>query len=490
MDDITASIIVTCQTSGAAANIDKLGFSIGMLSKKIFQFGVDSVREFQKTQDAAWKFGKTFPNVMGSAEKAVSEFKDTYNLSEQTARQMLTDTAQVLKGMGFAEKEALKVSESVSRWGVDLASFTGYAGGAKGAVEAITAAMLGENERLKGLGIVIREDTDEFKNLTKEMMTSKGASEQEARALAKLELITRKAADAKGDYMAEGENFTQSVNNVSQQWAQVKSNIGEVIYEVLGLNDAVGGIGDWLREVNKKWEESGALWTYTLRIVWIDVKTAFELAYVVSLKPFFVAIGTGFENIGAIMKWFSDNWGKIWNNAGDITLAVLKDIHEYFKWMFGLDSPIVSLIITFGKSVAKSIKAAFTGGDVAEVFTSEFSQYVEKQSMLLSKQGANTAEALKKAGVSAFPDLKGVAYDFYQETEDVLRKQRRDQDDALARYTKSLAKVSDKEQSSVNKSIKSVLEIPGQIYLPIAKQFKKLSLPEVPKDWLWKAGCL
>ena len=94
MDDITASIIVTCQTSGAAANIDKLGFSIGMLSKKIFQFGVDSVREFQKTQDAAWKFGKTFPNVMGSAEKAVSEFMDTYNLSEQTARQMLTDTAQ------------------------------------------------------------------------------------------------------------------------------------------------------------------------------------------------------------------------------------------------------------------------------------------------------------------------------------------------------------------------------------------------------------
>lgn len=82
MDDITASIIVSCQTSGAAASIDKLGFSIGMLSKQVFQFGIEAVGEFQKTQDAAWKFGKTFANSMGSADNAVKTFMKDYNLSQ------------------------------------------------------------------------------------------------------------------------------------------------------------------------------------------------------------------------------------------------------------------------------------------------------------------------------------------------------------------------------------------------------------------------
>lgn len=470
MDDITASIIVSCQTSGAAASIDKLGFSIGMLSKKVFQFGMEAVGEFQKTQDAAWKFGKTFPTVMGSAEKAVNEFMDSYNLSEQTARQMLTDTAQVLKGMGFAEKEALKVSESVSRWGVDLASFTGYAGGAKGATEAITAAMLGENERLKSLGIVIKEDSDEFKNLTKEIMQTKDASEQVARALAKLELITRKAADAKGDYMAEGENFTQTLNILNEGTKQMKSNFGEAIYEIFGLNDALGSVGEWLGKVNKYWKESGAEWIFVTKEFYTDFKMFFELAYVTGLKPFFVVFSTAFENIATISQWFYDNWAKMWQNAGDIGIAVLKDLWEYIQWLLGVNGPIIQFFATAGKAIWKAIKAGIKGDDIVKTFTDEFIKYADEVAAGYKDTGNNTVAALNRAGVSDMPQLKSFTYDVMDEIDQVHKGNELEHQRNMERLQKSRLAPQDKKGSS---GVATAVASGGQFIGDLLKEFNQ-----------------
>lgn len=318
MDDITASIIVQCQTSGASQAVNKLGFSFAMLTRKAVEFGMQSVGEFRSTQDAAWKFGKTFANYMGTAEKAVQDFMDTYNLSEQTARSMLTDTAGVLKGFGFTEKEALKVSEQVSRMGVDLASFTGYAGGAKGAVEAITAAMLGETERLKGLNTVIRMDSEEFKSLTAQMKQSKGVSEQQARALATLELVMRKNKDAIGDYMAEGENFTQTNNIISESFKQLKSNIGQVIYESMGLNDRFGMFAEILADINKWFKQEGPSIILFLGDLNISFMSAMKIIGA-TIKPLMTDFKNGFYNIIELGKWFAQNIGAIFDALIDKT---------------------------------------------------------------------------------------------------------------------------------------------------------------------------
>lgn len=320
MDDITASIIVTCQTAGAVAGVDKLKFAFGMLAKQALEFGAKTVKTFQATQDATWKFEKTFKNSMGAANKAVDEFMESYNLSEQTAKSMLTDTAQVLKGMGFAEEEALKVSESVSRWGVDLASFTGYAGGAKGAVEAITAAMLGENERLKGLGIVIREDSTEYRELVKSISEQKGISEQTAAAYAKLELITRKAADAQGDYVAEGENFTQTMNIVDQMWVQFKSDIGEIIYQMLGLNEVFGGVGANMKKLAKWWRENKD------EIITIGKLTISEVIYMFDVV--WQVTKNVFANIATAVKAAWDFLKLTWEDAPGFWGAIWKDIEQ------------------------------------------------------------------------------------------------------------------------------------------------------------------
>ena len=416
MDDITASIIVACQTDGATAAVNKLGFSFAMLGRQALDFGVKAVQEFRVTQDASWKFGKTFKDSMGTAENAVREFMEEYNLAESTSRSMLTDTAQILKGMGFAERESLNVAASISRWGVDLASFTGYAGGAQGAVQAIIASMMGENERLKSIGVVIREDSDEFRDMAKEIMKTKNVSEQHAKALAKLELITRKAADAKGDYAAEGENFTQTVNNLNQQIKQTTSNIGEMIYESLRLNNVFSTISDGLKENSTAWKREKETWIFAIRTFVNGVVAAFK---VVALPFDFIGVMAkdAFSNVLSIGGWFYDNWGKLWRNALEVVKAVFLDVWEYIQWFWGPDGMVTGFFVTAGKAIWDAIKTGMKGGDVGKVFKDAFAGYLDKNVIGgFAKQGQNLDKAIGEAGISAI-DLKFGVKDFNFSTE-------------------------------------------------------------------------
>ena len=42
MDDVTASIIIACQTAGAVNSISKLGFALGMLGRKAIEYNTRS----------------------------------------------------------------------------------------------------------------------------------------------------------------------------------------------------------------------------------------------------------------------------------------------------------------------------------------------------------------------------------------------------------------------------------------------------------------
>lgn len=416
MDDITASIIVACQTKKAAASINTLGFAFSMLSKKAFEFAYDAVGVFRATQDATWKFNKVFANSMGSATTAVNEFMSSYNLSEQTAKSMLGDTASILKGAGMGEKAALKMSEQVARMGVDLASYTGYAGGAKGATEAITAAMLGETERLKGLGTVISMQSDEYKNLIKNIQNTKNVSEQQARAMAVLELVYRKNKDAIGDYMAEGENFTQTLNIWNEGWKQLKSNVGSFIYETLGLNDALSNVNNWLKEFNTWFKKEGPGIMYFFSDLFTGIKTSVLIGYAL-VRPLLKMIPDAFTNIVNYGQWMNENFTRIWASMADSE-------NSFFK---ALDKDITEALRNFAKWTLTSIPA------LAEQILSLIPGYDyrfwrdwnEKNYNNFLAGSNNTSKLLRKHGVSPAPKLVGGMPDFSdvpKQLEEILKK--------------------------------------------------------------------
>lgn len=450
MDDITASIIVACQTSGAQASINKLGFSFSMLAKKAFDFGAESLAEFKKTQDAAWKFGKVFENSMGSANKMAEKFREEYNLSEQTALTMLGEAGNAVSTMGFDDKDALEISETIAKWGIDLASYTSYAGGAKGATEAIIASLYGENERLKSLGILLREDSDEYRNMVTEIMATKRVSEQQAKVLAKLAMIEKQGAKAKGDYIAEGENFTQTINISKEAVTQFKTNVGKFIYTVFDANNVMGAFGEEIIAINNWWKKEGQATMFAVRELFIDIFSFIELVGD-TLKPLWAIFITGIQNIVTIGQWFYENWSKIWDNSGDIVLAVFKDLWEYIKWFWGPNGMILGFFDTVGKSIAKAIKAGFTGGDIIEAFAGEWQKYMDNNVVGgFAKQGRNMEQALARAGVSKMPKLKSVEFTVFDDYNKTLDKNARKHKNNLKRYEASLLAAQDR---NANKNI-------------------------------------
>ena len=230
----------------------------GYLSlRAITSFAQKSIQTFSDLEEETNKFNVVFQNMGKETERVLSELQKYYGLSELSAKKMLAGTGDMLTGFGFERKVALDLSEAAAKLGSDLASFSNYAGGASGATSALTKAMLGETESAKMLGIVIRQDSEEYKNYMKQAMTTGlridalgrtfyAASEQQAKAIAAMNIAYEQSPNAIGD-------FVRSQDSIANQTRILQNNL-ETFYATVGkdMQESFAGglsIGNKLIEV-------------------------------------------------------------------------------------------------------------------------------------------------------------------------------------------------------------------------------------------------
>lgn len=243
MPDEQTTIVIACKSSNAVQNVNSFTDSVlradrssaellktlgGLFAGSyIASFGKQSVAAFSATEEAANRFNVTFGSTLSEANKSLVALRSEFGLSEKSAYSMLASTGDLLTGFGLSADAALKLSDQAARLGVDLYSYTNYAGGAEGATLALTKGMLGETESLKSLGIVIRQDSDEFKSLMKNLQETRGLTENQAKAFAVLEMATRQSINAIGDWNRPGETYAQVVQANTELTEQFRKNIGE-----------------------------------------------------------------------------------------------------------------------------------------------------------------------------------------------------------------------------------------------------------------------
>ena len=218
----------------------------------IVDLGKKAIQTFSDLEEATNKFNVVFAGFSKDAQTSVDELIKKFGQSELSAKQMLSGTGDILTGFGFDRKAALDMSILAAKLGADLASFSNYAGGAKGASEALTKAMLGETEMAKMLGIVIRQDSEQFKELARQAVTTgldvdgsgkiiKVNTEQQAKALAALALAYQQSPNAIGD-------FERSQDSIANQ-TQILNNRLTELYSTIG-KDASSAYADALQGLN------------------------------------------------------------------------------------------------------------------------------------------------------------------------------------------------------------------------------------------------
>ena len=123
--------------------------------------------------------------------------------------------------MRFQREEAAEISSEIVNLSGALSEWTGGQKTAEEVTSTLIKALTGEREELKSLGIVISEEDVKRRLQLKGLEKVTGAAREQARAMATLELITEKSADAQA-------NFAENSDSNARRLARLRARIAEV----------------------------------------------------------------------------------------------------------------------------------------------------------------------------------------------------------------------------------------------------------------------
>ena len=210
--------------------------------------------DFEET-DA--KFNTVFSSMQEQANATAKTFKESFGLSSLAAKDLLSNTGDLLVGFGFAESEALNLSKQVNELAVDLASFTNFSGGAEGASQALTKALLGERESIKSLGIAITE-TD-----LKEFAADQGLVFKEldrvGKATLTYQLAAKQSSKAIGDFSRTQDSFANQMRQLKGDVSDVAVEFGKILLPI--AKDLVKAFRNFLKGIE---DMSPAMKKFTL----------------------------------------------------------------------------------------------------------------------------------------------------------------------------------------------------------------------------------
>jgi hypothetical protein len=235
--NITKSSIKSQSSFGDMFKAVVTGQAVLDLAKKGFTSLSEGIKESIKVsvdaQEMISKYDVVFSGMGDQAEEAANRFSKAFDLAGATSKEMLSNTGNLLQGMGATKEESLDMSVAVNTLASDLASFTNNEGGAKSASEAITKALLGEKESMKTLGIAILDSDVNIQVAKNGQDKLTGTALKLAKAQATLQLITEQSKNAIGDYARTSDSAANSQKRAAEATKELQIQVGGALNGVL-----------------------------------------------------------------------------------------------------------------------------------------------------------------------------------------------------------------------------------------------------------------
>lgn len=192
----------------------------------------------QSAMKAETVFG---PQQLASVKKWADANAHAMGLTKGEATGLAAGFGDLLIPMGFTREQAAKLStETVGLSG----ALSQWSGGTKSAAEVsdiLAAAMLGETDSLKSVGIAISAADIEARLAAKGQDKLKGAALEQAKALATQALIFEKSTDAQAAYKKSGGTLLGQTAKVSAQMKELRDKAIAGMAPM--LLRVVGGVG-------------------------------------------------------------------------------------------------------------------------------------------------------------------------------------------------------------------------------------------------------
>lgn len=219
---------------------------LGFLSKQM----IDSASDAEETAN---KFKEVFKGIDSQSSAAVQSLQKDFKLASSTAQVLLSDTGDLLVGLGLTREKALELSKQVVSLSADVASFKNVQGGTERASIALTKALLGEREMLKETfkTAVLEEEVKKRAAIIR--FKDRKLTEQQSKALATLAIVTERNKDAIGDFARTQTGYANLARISAEKSKQLSETFGKILLPIaIKIQLAFIDIATWVEQLNPR----------------------------------------------------------------------------------------------------------------------------------------------------------------------------------------------------------------------------------------------
>lgn len=206
-----------------------------------------------------------------------------------------------------------------------------------------------------------------------------------------------------GAAKAAAESTQGRLKQLSNAVGDLKEGIGAVIVETVSLGSTANGVTSNISGWASYLRDNAAELGFMFQSVFIDIVAGFKKIWAfrdLLVSPMAV---TGIQNIGIMISWLSENWVKIWNNMGDFTKSIFKDLLHN----------IMIIPETFFDGFSSGFKSLWEAiknpGNLAAIMDQHITGMMERAAGRIAEIGKNTERSMAKVGIE-MPELKELEF--------------------------------------------------------------------------------
>ena len=190
----------------------------GVIVFQALRFSKEMVNMASAVEEMQSKSAVVFGNFVSDVRGQLEKFGDTVGRSTFELEGMASSIQDTFVPMGFARKEASKLSVQLTKLAVDVASFNNASD--VETMMAFQSALVGNHETVRRFGVVITEAT--LKQELLRMGITKTADEvsNAEKVQARLNLIIAGTSDAQGDAERTNTSFANSMKALSAEFQE------------------------------------------------------------------------------------------------------------------------------------------------------------------------------------------------------------------------------------------------------------------------------
>jgi len=246
-------------------------------------------------QEMLSMFNTVFAENAEDVEDWAKAFSDSTGRAKISLMEFAANFQDTFVPLGFAREEAARLSEEMTELAIDLGSFKNIR--PEEAVERLTGALIGNHENVRKFGVIINESTLKAELAAMGMTKLTGKALEQAKVMARMNIIMRDTADAQGDAARTSGSAANQILKMQEELKEARIELGNKFMPV--AMEFIGVVSELLDKFNSLTDGQKQMITDS---VVLAAKIALAIVAVGTLASGLSKLTKAFHLLGVAMK--------------------------------------------------------------------------------------------------------------------------------------------------------------------------------------------